>query len=313
MSVHDVLNVSGWPLVGDEQLGSKSKFWLRDPEEVRWLFKLPRERAGDDWAEKVTAELGGLIGLPCPGVELALHTGRRGTVTRSFLPRASEVGARLVHGNELLFEIDPTYPRTRERMIAEHTVDAVMGALERFRVEPPMPSPTFDDGREMTAQECFTGYLAFDAWIGNQDRHHENWGILVIEEGGVTDRSVLAPSFDHAASLGQFLLDKEREGRLKTKDRGYAIEAWAAKARSHLYLSSSDSRPASTVAAFGYAALGNREAALHWRQRIAEANMAKVAEVLQAVPFEWMSECARRFALRVLEVNRDALQAMEIE
>ena len=41
--------------------------------------------------------------------------------------------------------------------------------------------------------------------------------------------------------------------------------------------------------------------------------MSDVADVIQAVPSEWMSESARRFAVRLLEVNRDALQAMEIQ
>jgi hypothetical protein len=28
------------------------------------------------------------------------------------------------------------------------------------------------------AVDVFVGYLLLDAWIGNGDRHHENWGIV---------------------------------------------------------------------------------------------------------------------------------------
>ena len=42
----------------------------------------------------------------------------------------------------------------------------------------------------------FVGYVLLDAWIANQDRHHENWGAL--RHG---DELRLAPTFDHGASL----------------------------------------------------------------------------------------------------------------
>ncbi|EGJ29874.1 MULTISPECIES: hypothetical protein [Moorena] len=28
------------------------------------------------------------------------------------------------------------------------------------------------------ARDLFVGYLLLDAWIGNGDRHHENWGFV---------------------------------------------------------------------------------------------------------------------------------------
>jgi hypothetical protein len=30
----------------------------------------------------------------------------------------------------------------------------------------------------MNGLDVWAGYLAFDAWIANRDRHHANWGIL---------------------------------------------------------------------------------------------------------------------------------------
>ncbi len=49
----------------------------------------------------------------------------------------------------------------------------------------------------------FAFMLAFDAWIGNVDRHQQNWG--VIRRG----RSIrLAPMFDPASCLGVELLEE---------------------------------------------------------------------------------------------------------
>ncbi len=64
-------------------------------------------------------------------------------------------------------------------------------------------------------------YLVLDALIGNTDRHHENWGFLgqvlvnidevseaarLVKQGGYD----IAPSFDHASSLGRELPDEKR-------------------------------------------------------------------------------------------------------
>ena len=52
-----------------EQLGSKSKFWFRrDNSDEFWLFKEARYSngivVGEDWAEKIAAEIAVLLGIP---------------------------------------------------------------------------------------------------------------------------------------------------------------------------------------------------------------------------------------------------------
>ena len=69
-----------------------------------------------------------------------------------------------------------------------------------------------------------------DALIGNTDRHHENWGILVRRGRGVLLGEV-APSFDHASSLGRELRDigpgRTRQRMLKE----HLIGAYSERAR----------------------------------------------------------------------------------
>ena len=80
----------------------------------------------------------------------------------------------------------------------------------------------------------FIGYLLFDALIGNTDRHHENWGIIVVPEDGQFT-FWLAPSFDHASSLGRDLTDSRRRERLTTRDTRGNVEAYAERGRSAFY------------------------------------------------------------------------------
>ena len=67
----------------------------------------------------------------------------------------------------------------------------------------------FDDERG-DGFDMFVGYLMLDALIGNTDRHHENWGIMT----GRGRPQVLAPTYDHASSLGRELSDQKRQARM---------------------------------------------------------------------------------------------------
>ena len=98
----------------DEQMGSKRKFWYRRDDGRWYQYKIARPNTGEDWSEKIAAELAGLLGLPHADYELASWTGRggkctQGTVVGSFVSQ----GESLIHGNELLRLFEPNYPRSK--------------------------------------------------------------------------------------------------------------------------------------------------------------------------------------------------------
>lgn len=99
MSRFRVVDVSDWAVVQPEPQGRSGKEWLRedgtpldaDTRERDWLFKPAvvqdnGERQGGDWAEKVVAELGTLLGVPCAEVKLAIRSGVEGSVSRNVAP-----------------------------------------------------------------------------------------------------------------------------------------------------------------------------------------------------------------------------------
>lgn len=71
------------------------------------------------------------------------------------------------------------------------------------------PPLSFAGPPPFSAYDVFAGYLVFDAWISNQDRHEANWSILHSPDG----ERYLAPSYDHAASLGSGLDDEHLSRR----------------------------------------------------------------------------------------------------
>jgi hypothetical protein len=229
-----------------EPLGSKKKLWLRDPTDLRprILFKFNRPGTGEDWSEKIAAELAELLGLPHSRVELATFDGDRGAALFDFTDKGR---VALVHGNELLEFVDPEYPTQQRYGAVEHSVAAVANILSRPNVGlPDTPRPLPEEVTD--AFGLFVGYLLLDAWIGNTDRHHENWGLL-WHEGMLT----LAPTYDHASSLGRELSDDARTRHGNPK-HGTPVERYARRAKSAFYPGGGQQEPLATWVAFQVAA-----------------------------------------------------------
>lgn len=155
--------------------------------------------------------------------------------------------------------------------------------------------------------EVFTGYLLLDAWIGNTDRHHENWAI--IENPEASARRHLAPTFDHASCLGCHLRDEDRVKRLQTNDRNFTVEAYAVRARSAFYRNDSSAHPMKTWETFRLAAEKRPKAARVWLDRLAAIREEEISLVLERVPSSRISQPAFEFARRLLVHNRGSLMS----
>ena len=214
-----------------EQMGSKRKFWYgQDGDDSRpSLFKYPRIRTGEHWAEKLAAEVAGMLGIPRAEVELAVFNGEHGSITKSFAINDLE----LVHGNQILSAYVQGYdPETKFRQ-ADHTLSNALAALDQIFVEDPA---------RHKAKALFAEYLVLDALIGNTDRHHENWGVLRKRKDEKW-YGFLAPSFDHASSLGRELRDDKRERRLGES----RINAYIERGCGAVYWSEDDPRGVSPL------------------------------------------------------------------
>ena len=285
-----------------ETIGSKPKFWFRE-DDRRLLFKADDRGTGEDWAEVVACHLCQLLGLPHVDYELAEeYDGERhvrpGVICESMAPPP----ASLVLGNELLLAVDQSYPKQQRFKVRQHTIKAVCEILATLH--PPglewVDSVPSGIG---SALDIFTGYVMLDAWIANQDRHHENWG--GIWDGRTTVR--LAPTFDHGAALARNLLDAEREERLDTRDIMRQVPAFVKKGRSAFYRSVRDTKPLGLVDAF----LGFRdraaEAAPAWIERLRAVQGDDVWSILEKVPSHRMSDVAKRFTMELLMINQRRL------
>lgn len=202
-----------------EPMGTKYKFWYEDEHLGKCLFKESRRGHGEDWAEKAAQELAALLGAPHAHFELAVFGEKLRVVSPTFV-RSTET---LVHGNELIVDVNAQYAAfastTRSERTSRYTVDLVLSTLEQSGARP-RPEWALPDG-VTDGVDVLVGYLMIDAWIGNTDRHHENWAIVEAPpgaDGGSRERFV-APLYDSASCLGRNEPDEKRRRRLTTRCR----------------------------------------------------------------------------------------------
>jgi len=279
-----------------EQLGSKPKFWFRlKDDEQRWLFKFAREGTGEHWAEKIAAEVASRLGLPAARVELADFMGKRGSASRSFVFK--EQGWDLVHGDELLAGHVISYERDKIFRHSSHSINNIVTAIGKVFAE---------DTVRHSQLTTLAGFLVLDALIGNTDRHHQNWGVLrrVGAEGRVEQE--IAPSFDHASSLGR----NEPDAGMLRRLQANTVLNYARKGRGGIFWSAADTRGANPLDLAERAAVKWPDYFRPWLGRISELREADFIGIVERVPADWMSAMQKIFCLRFLCVTHSELKKL---
>lgn len=299
--MHEIVRIPDNAAELPEQLGTKYKFWFSSQSGGLCLFKEGRPNTGENWAEKVSYELAKAIGLPCAEYEFAYFRDKKGVITPTFVPD----GGRLVHGNELLAKLDPGYDTQRFWRVHQHTLARVLAILRNRLVLPPLGFEAFP-GIE-NALDVFLGYLMLDCWISNQDRHHENWALILTANQEIH----LAPTYDHGSSLGRNETDDKRDAMLTTRDKGQSVESYVARARSAFFppmeTDGNFGKPLLTFAAFENGAMLRRSAAIAWLKKLENINEEQIAVIFSKLPVEEISNTASQFAQRMLLINKNRL------
>lgn len=306
--MYPIINISDREISVIEQMGTKYKFWFsfeRNGVED-YIFKQGRPGTGEDWAEKIACELAAAIELPHAHYELATYKEMQGVISRKV---NADERSRLVPGNELIEKayLNEGQGLTRSERVREHTIGRVMSyfraSTEIIGTPPP---PEFKKTEKIqTALDIFIGYLMLDAWIANQDRHDENWGVIRMPDGN----SFLSPTFDHGSSMGRNETDAKRSLMLTTKDRNQHITSYIEKARSALFpgVGSGGKRPLLTIEAFSQASKQNTIASFEWRERLASISNDRILSIVNGVPKEFMTDISKEFTFNLLKINKSRI------
>ncbi|MGG6431961.1 HipA domain-containing protein [Anoxybacillus sp. D401a] len=140
------------------------------------MFKIPKENTGEAWAEVVASKIGEFIGINTMKAYLASYNGLTGCLLENFVAANVE----FYEGGDLFFTVAEDFDRYSLKYYDFLNIIKVLSPFELDR--------------------AFVQIPVFDAFIANQDRHCDNWGVIVEESS-----YQLAPVYDNGASLGHQL------------------------------------------------------------------------------------------------------------
>ena len=277
-----------------EELGSREKFWIVREDGARWLFKRPRvTNPGEAWSEKLAAEIGNLIGVPCAVVELARDIHGIATLSRSF--RQSDW--QYYHGNNVLANFVTGYDLSRRFGQNDHNVKNIVKSIAGL-----------DDVGILNSELAMSrlaSYAILDGLIGNTDRHHENWMIMLIPD---TMEFQVAPSYDHASSLGREMQDSRRQQIISEKRiLNYILGGGGKRGKGRVYVKGDSKLP--------LAPLRLAQLICRWQPHYTQSTIERMRAisncqfrtVIDKVPPSVMSDVAKEFAYHLVCTSKAEL------
>jgi len=300
VSSYPIVPVAPESVLESEQLGTKNKFWFITDDDYlgksRWLFKFPTEGTGQHWAEKIACEIAKQMKILTPRVELALFQGARGSATENF----TKDGHELFLGNQILAGFEPGYEVNQRWRQNDHTIGRIFDALGSLFAIPDAVTKVKDQ---------MASYLVLDALICNVDRHHENWGVLrKSTPGGMRGR--LAPSFDHASSLGRELRDTDSKQSRDRYLRELGVAKYLERGRGPIFVDGTGKRGPSPLRLVSRC-LEIDELEPHFRkgiEKLSHLDTSFFERVLEKVPEGWMTSLAKEFTLSLLLESLEQLK-----
>lgn len=189
----------------------------------------------------------------------------------------------MVHGNEILAMRVTGYDTGKTFRQSDHTLENIEAAIRGlFPV---------DQANDMLTE--LAGYMVLDALIGNTDRHHENWGLLLhLQASPRTLVLSVAPSFDHASSLGRELRDERRIELLA----GGRVGWYLGKARGGIFRGPEERHGENPLRFVQVAARAYPSFFRPTLERVAALQEVDVHQIVEALPDERASVHEKRFA-----------------
>ena len=296
------VDVSSWPVASVEPRGAEAKTWLEEPasediEPRRWLFKPITHHdwgdQGEDWAEKITSEVGQLLRVPCAPIELATRDGERGLISLDLAPRPFQ----LFTGMLVMPAVVSDYQVGANRVTGRpgHSLANIRLALAGC-----VPPPNSEVPASFDAFDVFVGYLMLDGLVANRDRHDENWAILRPADPDLSD--MLCGAYDHGSTLGYNLRDVARQRKLDERQ----VDAWVRKGTAWRFEHETPPGPLSLVQLAAEAlTMVDPAVRRYWIGQLEAVATDVLVNVVSKTP--GMSDPARTFASEVLRLNRERL------
>jgi hypothetical protein len=207
--------------------GATEKDILEDPATGDWYIAKLGGRNNDleVMTEYIIYLVGRNIGANVAQAKIATYRGRLRFLSRYFLNRSQD--EELVHGIQLFRELYDE--STLHAVVGDEVREQAMFNLQAIRVAFGAHYVLFGAHVEENLFRALIDMVVHDAIIGVQDRHHENWGVIV-QRGRTGPAPRFAPLYDSARGLFCNYLDTNLNQFLGTNGQRQ-LDAYTARSR----------------------------------------------------------------------------------
>lgn len=180
-----VVDISNWHILHYiNTRGSRDKWVIEDRLGAKHYFKVSINRTNYEyefWSEIIAYHLGTLLHLPVLEYQPAILNRQVGCLCKSFLHGDEQLieGLNIIQAYDPTF--DPNYRLGRNRYSFQLIVKSLVNFGQSFRLSRLIQT------------------IVFDAIIGNQDRHQENWGFKIWAKR--KNKAAIGVMFTQAATL----------------------------------------------------------------------------------------------------------------
>ncbi len=211
--------------------GTRDKTVVENPEDgFLYYFKTSLKKKVIDykyefWSEIIASEIGDTLGLNILHYDVAWKDDRLGCLSKSMIDPMNE---ELQEGYKWLTGYDTKYDINNKDAYTFQIIERMLNS--RFKQE--------------NFIKNLIEIIVFDSIIGNEDRHQENWSIIVTNK--LADKSTLfrrrkpltktsysfAPIYDSGSSMGRELTDTKVSQILTD---GAQLEAYVKRGKSEIH------------------------------------------------------------------------------
>lgn len=213
----EIKDFSKWEEYSGNSMGSgrSEKIWLISEDKIG-LFKFPKQSPNgsityEHISEKLAYDIAVLLEIPCAEVDLGKYNGRFGSMSY-----------RINKDNEFLLEgiafISKIYP--------DYDIDKLYDAKNNIYYSLPMIFPII---KALECEKEFMQMMIFDALIGNSDRHHSNWAVIVSSDNSIK----FSPLYDNGSSLCSYVKETDIDDILG-KDTRRFVSLVTSKSKSRI-------------------------------------------------------------------------------
>lgn len=210
--------------------GTRNKVVVENTKDEKSYFfktslnKKEKNYTYEFWSEVIASEVGQLLGFNVLQYDVAVNKQTLGCLSKSMIDLSNE--EQLIEGYKWLKQYQPSYDVENRKAYTFQLIEATLRNL-------------FNDRKFIND---IISTLIFDCIIGNEDRHQENWGIIVSTHrigDDIKKSYAFAPIYDSGSSLGRELREEKIKQMLSDTIQ---LDAYVSRGKSEVHWKGEDGK-----------------------------------------------------------------------